>query len=301
MACDVAALAATLVIAGCARPQITINLWLAGAYALRTMGGCISCKGPSHACGLGVGGIRLTDRHVLSRGATALAAATLLVPTLLFALVAPALAHNNPEYCQQNPADPRCDPTFCEQNPGDPWCWDPNYCERNPADPICQKEPGTPKETCGYTMTSAPPVLGAAPGPAIVTLTCPHHILAGWDCGWKSGTSPLPVDPTPGTPICAGPVEQAGAPPCGKSWTWVVARPDVRTVTAWLRADTWKDANCDGKPDDWNTTNPDGTCALPNQYGPKTGYPSYPYGPTPDGRIDECDMQHYEWQWRSFN
>ena len=247
--------------------------------------------------GWGVGAIRLTDRHSLRRGATLLAVAVLFVPALLASF---ALARENADYCRQNPADPRCDPRYCEANPNDPWCWDPHYCERFPDDPICKKE-GEPKATCGYSMVAAPPVLGASPGPALVTLTCPNHILAKWDCGWKDGGSILPVDPPPSDPLCVGPVEQTGADPCSKSWTWAVARPDVRTVTAWLRSSTWKDADCDGKPDDWNTTNPDGTCALPNSYGPKTGWPTYGYGPQPDGVVDACDMQHYEWQWRQFN
>ena len=193
----------------------------------------------------------------------ALTLAALLVPTALTFLVSPALARDNPEYCQQNPGDPRCNPEYCQFNPDDPWCWDPNYCERNPTDPICQKEPVEKKEKCHYTMTSLPPVLGAVPGPVVQ----------------------------------AAP----GAGPCGQSWTWVAARPDVRTVTAVMRNSVWKDLDCDGQPDDWNTTNPDGTCAIPNEYGPKTGNPSVSSTPKPDGHLDECDQQHYEWQWRSLN
>lgn len=223
---------------------------------------------------------------------------------LTLSFVAPAAAQGDPEYCRQNPADPRCDPRYCERNPNDPWCWDPHYCERNPTDPMCRKpEPTPPKEICSWSMTAAPPVAGASPGPAVVSLACPNHMLAGWDCGWKDGSSTLPVpDPTPSTPMCTYVLHEADpADPCATKDTWSVARPDIRTVTAWLRADTWKDADCNGYPDDWNTTLADGTCALPNHYGPKTGSPSYPYGPKPDGQIDDCDKQHYEWQWRQFN
>lgn len=159
-------------------------------------------------------------------------------------------------------------------------------------------------EFCSWTMQAAPPVAGGSAGPAVLTLSCPNHSLAGWSCGWKDGRSMLPVaDPTPSTAICAFVSEDAApaAGPCAKTWTWTVARPDFRTVTAWLQADMWKDEDCDGAPDDWNQGTPDGQCKYPNVYSPKVNSTPFPYQQDPDGKLDKCDQQHYEWQWRQFN
>ena len=243
-------------------------------------------------------------------GRPILVVATLIFGTLGMLFVPSVVSQGDPQYCAQNPADPRCRPDYCQQNPNDPWCRDPAaFCREHPQDPICNKGPVEKKDICAWTQNGAPAnplTRGAHPGPQVLSLDCPNHILASWTCGFKEPTEPgVAANILPTDPACVYVGHAATGAPCATSDVWQVVLPNLNTYTTFLTAKMWKDENCDGAPDDWNTgyVTPDGTvaCELPREYGPKTGFPSYPYQPRPDGVVNECDLQVYDIQWRQFN
>lgn len=182
-------------------------------------------------------------------------------------------------------------------------------------DPDCEPkdEPSDEKkEICTWTVNGAPAppnnlILvprGAQPGPQTVVLDCPNHILEDWACSYKHMEPGLGDDTFPTEPECQFLGETQVEDPCRTVSTWEVMAPNLNTYTMSLEASTWKDADCDGEPDDWNTSKEgdDGLhCELPNEYGAKTDTPWFPYEPTPDGELNECDQQHYEIQWRQWN
>lgn len=240
-----------------------------------------------------------------------LIALALAAAALPFGLAPGALAHEDPTYCEDNPDDDRCDPKYCEEHPEDLWCQSPEeYCFEHPDDPICEKDQGEPKEVCTWTVNGVPGspadlILiprGSAPGPQTVVLDCPHHTLVDWSCGYKSLEAGAGSDALPSDPECAHLGETTVEDPCRTANAWEVFAPNLNTYAMSLKASMWKDADCDGEPDDWNTSTDDGDCRLQNVYSPKTGgAPPTGYQPAPDGQLDECDMQHYEVQWRQTN
>lgn len=183
---------------------------------------------------------------------------------------------------------------------------DPTHCERYPDDPKCHQE-GPKKLICEWHINGAPAsgvTFNAKPGPQLATLDCPHHIVVEWTCGVKGVDEGTGVDSPLLDPRCdhLGTHDSAISDrPCATTSAWTVNIPNVRTYSMFLQAWTFKDEDCDGKPDDWNTSGADGGCLYDNWYTPKRDREWMPYKPAPDGRIDKCDMQIYEHQWRQFN
>ena len=127
---------------------------------------------------------------------------------------------------------------------------------------------GTPdkgKESCTWEMTGVTDPSGTGTGSQVITLSCPHHIELGEpQYGYKDCRNAL------GLP-CAAPAGDivvtdlgrqdepkvadpaTGVVNCGWTRSWLVSSPSVNTYVFWFRVHTLKDADCDKKPDDWNT------------------------------------------------
>lgn len=191
------------------------------------------------------------------------------------------------------------------------------HCD--PRLPECRHEQGEKKDHCFWTRTAAPAnpaTFGASPGAQLLKLSCPNHILVKVDYGYKNCRFPVgSLECTQDDPI----VQDLGQTPtsgtkCGWENQWVVYAPNINVFTFYFKAATYKDENCDQRPDDWNANAVDpagqNTCYWINYYGPKPWdnpqglhwpYTAPPFSPTPDGKLDYCDLQIYETQWRGWN
>lgn len=196
-----------------------------------------------------------------------------------------------------------------------------DHCD--PRNPDCKHDQEqNPKAHCSWTRVGAPGTagtFGGDPANQVVTLHCPNHILVKVDWGYKDCRSPIAgeCDGLTAEPIVTDlgqAPDPTGAGPCNWQHSWHVYAPNINVFTFYMKAVTYKDADCDGAADDWNrdVVNSDGTlgCYWQNYYGPKWYenpqgwyYPYFapPFGPTPDGLLTYCDYQVYEIQWRQFN